>query len=258
MVSDVGQYGTNMDVEGGEEGTRTNAVVVHGNTAYFRPTKVYSYQNIAGEKQWSQLPDNPNVNCGLEIIDGLLTSVGGDNNGPTNVLLSLTGEGERKQWLEIFPPMPTPRYGAACVNTEDGLVVAGGYADGDQSINSVEALCTDRSTKWWRTVYSLPKRQSYLSGVVCGNILYLAGGLEDGKPSQTPFTCNLSDINVLPTRHISHASGDKHGWFEFSQLPVTQATLASFNDRLLAIDGNDDSGNPTMYMMGTLTHGRLL
>ena len=141
--------------------------------------------------------------------------------------------------------MPTPRYGAACVNTEDGLVVAGGYADGDQSINSVEALCTDRSTKWWRTVYSLPKRQSYLSGVVCGNILYLAGGLEDGKPSQTPFTCNLSDINVLPTRHISHASGDKHGWFEFSQLPVTQATLASFNDRLLAIGGNDDSGNPT-------------
>ena len=53
------------------EQMRRGAAVVHGNTAYFRPansTKVYSYQNIAGEKQWSQLPDNPNVNCGLMVF----------------------------------------------------------------------------------------------------------------------------------------------------------------------------------------------
>ena len=60
------------------------AAVVHGNTAYFSPrwfrchyTKVYSYQNILGKEQWSQLPDNPNRWFGLAVIDGLLTSVGG-------------------------------------------------------------------------------------------------------------------------------------------------------------------------------------
>ena len=101
------------------EGMRRGAVVVHGNTVYFSPSvylvvsgtpalqTVYSYQNIHGKEQWSQLPDNPNYWFGLAVIDGLLTSVGG--KGLTNTLLSLTGEGERKQWSQIFPPMPTPR-----------------------------------------------------------------------------------------------------------------------------------------------------
>ena len=78
--------------------------VVHGNTAYFRPggsSAVYSYQNILGKEQWSQLPDNPNYWFGLAVIDGLLTSVGG--GGPTNTLLSLTGEGERKQMVSDLP-----------------------------------------------------------------------------------------------------------------------------------------------------------
>ena len=107
------------------------AAVVHGNTAYFRPASsaiVYSYQDMNGQEQWSQLPDNPNENCSLAVIDGLLTCVGGTNNDPTNTLLSLTGNSERKQWSEIFPPMPTPRQSAACVTTEQALVVAGGHA----------------------------------------------------------------------------------------------------------------------------------
>ena len=109
------------------------AAVVHGNTAYFRSGgsyKVYSYQNILGKEQWSQLPDNPNMNCGLAVIDGLLTSVGGYNNGSINTLLSLTGEGMRKQWSEIFPPMPTRHMSVACITTEQSLVVAGGEGRG--------------------------------------------------------------------------------------------------------------------------------
>ena len=100
------------------------AAVVHRNTAYFAPfnsATVYSYQNILGNKQFSRLPENPHYGFGLPVIDGLLTSVGGYNNildkfndnGPTveytSTLLSLTGEGERKQWSELFLSMPTSR-----------------------------------------------------------------------------------------------------------------------------------------------------
>ncbi|CAI8032246.1 hypothetical protein GBAR_LOCUS18246, partial [Geodia barretti] len=105
------------------------ASVVYGNSAFFAcQHQVYSYQNISGNEQWSQLPDNPNVDFGLAVIDGLLTSVGG--YGPTNTLLSLTGEGEKKEWSEVFPPMPTPRMHVACVTTEQALVVAGGAVKG--------------------------------------------------------------------------------------------------------------------------------
>ena len=80
------------------------AAVVHGNTAYFRPAGLHSVYSYCSEEQWYRLPDNPNGNCGLAIIDGFLTSVGGYNNGCcTNTLLSLTGEGERRQWSEIIP-----------------------------------------------------------------------------------------------------------------------------------------------------------
>ena len=100
------------------------AAVVHRNTAYFAPfnsATVYSYQNILGNKQFSRLPEKPHYGFGLAVIDGLLTSVGGYNNildkfndnGPTveytSTLLSLTGEGERKQWSQLFPSMPTSR-----------------------------------------------------------------------------------------------------------------------------------------------------
>ncbi|CAI8057379.1 hypothetical protein GBAR_LOCUS31268, partial [Geodia barretti] len=51
-------------------------------TAYFIPAisqQVYSYQNIQGKEKWSQLQANPNRNCGLAVVDGVLTSVGGWN-----------------------------------------------------------------------------------------------------------------------------------------------------------------------------------
>ena len=72
-----GQQGKNAP-----ERLHRGAAVVHENTAYFSQCdsgRVYSYQNVQG-RRWSRLPDNPNVNFGLSVIDGLLTSVGGVAN----------------------------------------------------------------------------------------------------------------------------------------------------------------------------------
>ena len=229
------------------------ATVVHGNTAYFRPrgsNKVYSYQNILGKEQWSQLPDNPNMYCGLAVIDGLLTSVGGANNGYTNTLLSLTGEGMRKQWSEIFPPMPTQRQSAACITAEQSLVVAGGYVSGG-FLDIVEVM--NINTKQWTTVSPLPQKQSSLSATVCGDTLYLAGGWIKSfiisVPSKSVFTCSLTDLltssNSLGSKIRQTFSQSGNVWKQISSLPVVQSTLASFNGQLLAIGGSDDSGNPT-------------
>ena len=221
------------------------AAVVHGNTAYFRPadsTKFYSYQNIHGQEQWSQLTDNPNRNFGLAVIDGLLTSVGGFRNGFTNTLLSLAGGGEWKQWFEIFPPMPTPRSLATCVTTKQALVVAGGY-DGSR-LTTVEVM--NISTKQWTTVSPLPQKQSLLSGTVCGDTLYLAGGLSDSTPSKSVFACSLPDLltssHSLGSRILSQR---QNVWKEVSSLPVVRSTLASSNGHLLAIGGVYDSWNHT-------------
>ena len=222
------------------------AAVVHGNTAYFRTgsSRVYSYQNILVNEQWSRLPDNPNDAFSLAVIDGLLTSVGGKNSrGPTNTLLSLTGEGEMKQWSVVFPPMPTPRYGTACITTEKALVGAGGRASDDLAI--VEVM--DINTKQWTIVYPLPQKLQSLSAIVCGDSLYLAGGTTGFSQPKSVFTCSLPDLmqpDTLGSR-IRRTLTRSNVWKEISSLPVTESTLASFGVQLLAIGGRDDSWNPT-------------
>ena len=227
------------------------AAVVHGNTAYFRPggsSRVYSYQNILGNEQWSRLPDNPNKDFSLAVIDGLLTSVGGWTQGwfsvgTTNTLLSLTGEDKRKKWSEVFPPMLTPRYHTPCITTEKALVVAGGIAGGDMA--TVEVM--DINTKQWTTVCPLPQKQHTSSATVCGDSLYLAGGISGGFWSKSVFTCSLPDLwqpETLGSRRRQTLTRS-NVWKEISSLPVTRSTLASFGGHLLAIGGRDDSENPT-------------
>ena len=226
------------------------AAVVYGNTAYFRPagsSRTYSYQNIPGNEQWCRLPDNPNGVFSLAVIDGLLTSVGGwKGRGPTNTLLSHTGEGVRKKWSEVFPPMPTPRYNTTCITTEKALVVAGGDAGGAYgNLTTVEVM--DINPKQWITVCPLPQKQYTLSGIVCGDSLYLAGGLNEYIGSKSVFTCSLPDLwqpETLGSR-IQLTLTRSNVWKEISSLPVTVSTLAAFDGHLLAIGGRDDSRNPT-------------
>ena len=220
------------------------AAVVHGNTAYFRPAashKVYSYQIIGEEEQWSQLPDNDNGHCGLAVVGGLITCVGGYNQSLFNTLLSLIGEGKRKKWSEIFPPMPTKRENPACITTEQALVVAGGYAA--TYLDTVEVM--NINTKQWTTVSPLPQKQTRLSATVCGDTLYLAGPF----PSKSVFTCSIPDLmtsaNTLGSGIRRTFSRSQNVWREISSLPATLSTLVSFSGDLLAIGGKDGSGNPT-------------
>ena len=177
--------------------------------------------------------------CGLAVIDGLLTSVGGENNVCTNTLLSLTGEGMRKQWSEIFPPMPTPRQSVACITTEQSLVVAGGNGSGG-FLDIVEVM--NINTKQWTTVSPLPQTQYLLSGIVCGDTLYLAGGTDIYSYTKSVFTCSLTDLltssNSLGSKIRQTFSQSQNVWKQISSLPVVRSTLASFNGQLLAIGGS--------------------
>ena len=226
------------------ERMRRGIAAVHGSTAYFKPAnsvRVYSYQNIPGNGQWSRLPDNVNQNSSLAVIDGLLTSVGGwKNRSYTNALLSLKGS-ENKQWSEVFPPMPTPRSRTACITTEQALVVAGGDAK-DKDLATVEVM--NINTKLWNPVFPLPQKLSSLSATVCGNSLYVAGGFTRGSGSKSVFTLSADLLKSGPRMRQSLPRPRLNIWKEICSLPVTGSTLASFSGHLLAIGGEDDSRTP--------------
>ena len=229
------------------------AVVVRATTAYLRPGNsrcVLSYQHTpggggGGGEEWGSFPDVPNGSGGLVVVRDLLTNVGGRNNGvPTNALLSLTQEGTRKEWTELFPPMPTRRRSTACVATSQSLVVAGGYGLSNH-LGTVEVLNLD--ARQWVAVASLPQKCSSLSAVVCGDTLYLAGGITENCFSKSVFACSLPDL-VPPASLGSRIPSSywlRSKWQEVCSVSVTRSSLVLFGGDLLAIGGRDDSDNPS-------------
>ena len=180
--------------------------------------------------------------------------MGGCNNDYTNTLLSLAGEGRKKQWSEVFPPMPTPRSCVACITTEQALVVAGGVGN-DGFLDAVDVMGIN--TKQWMTAASpLPQSLSLFTGIACGDTLYLVGGLTETS-SKSAFACSLSDLSQHETldsyrvqtwreipqgisRHVK-----VNVWKEISSLPTSRSTPAVLGGHLLTIGGHDDSGNST-------------
>ena len=222
------------------------AAIVHGNTAYIRPNvskMVYAYQNIGGEERWSLLPVNPNENFGLVVIDGVLTSVGGEKSPCcTNELLSLREIGKSKQWSEILPSMPTRRHSAACVTTKEVLVAIGGSVSQHTRTDIVEVM--DIETKQWTEVSSLLNKYTSLSATICGDELYLAGGTTkflSQSGGNAVFTCSLPDI--LQSKKLESTTHSL--WKEISSLSVTGSTLVTFCGCILAIGGRNDSHQPT-------------
>ena len=236
------------------EGMERGAAVVHRNTVYINSGgshKVYSCQMISEGLLWSTLPNSRYMWFSLAVIDGLLTCVGGRSGGfrglRTNTLHSLTGGGRKRQWSEVFPPMPTARSGTASVTTEQALVVAGGW-DGRENLDTVEVMTI--ATKQWTIAQHLPHPLSLISGTICGDQLYLGGGfIEVVEPSRSVLTCSLTDLlppQSLGGRLRTLSLATKPGvWREIENLPVTESTLTTLGGHLLAIGGMSDSYDPT-------------
>ena len=225
--------------------------MVDGSTVYINPSRscnVYSCTISAQDQQWSSLPNIPCSNSSLAVIDGILTSVGGSQGSKyTNSLLSLTGRGEKRQWSQNFPAMPTPRSETASVTTEQALIVVGGY-NGRKTLDTVEVM--DIYTKQWTTASHLLHPFGVISGTICGDQLYLAGGYVDyGKLSKSVLSCSLTDLlppQSLGARLRTLSLADKTGvWRQARHLPVTLSTLTTLGGHLLAVGGEDDSRKST-------------
>ena len=70
-------------------------------------------------------------NFSIKFVNGLLTAIVGKTvlfspGEPTNKLLSLSGTGSDRTWMEVFPAMPTKHSYTAAICSGKSLIVAGG------------------------------------------------------------------------------------------------------------------------------------
>ena len=217
--------------------------VVDGSKVYFRGSgcRLFSY-NIS-DNSWLQLLDCPFGRCSLAIINGQLTTIGGEPF--TNKLMSLTDE---YKWTEKFPPMPTKRTHVTAVCTGTVLIVIGGIGERG-ALATVEVL--NFETSRWSTAVDLPEPLYYCSASVRGDQLYMLGGDVGDK---SVYTCSVSALLQTCTqrslvrtfrRALSLSSSSSGVWSEFPDLPVSESTCVTFCGQLLAVGGEDSDSKPT-------------
>ena len=208
------------------------AAVVDGKIAYFRiggSSVVHAYDPPT--QQWSTLPECPQVNFSLAVINGLLTAIGGNLSGQaTNTLLSLAGEDRGRKWMEKFPPMPTKRWSTAAVCSVKSLIVAGGTTGtGRYTDNLATVEVMDTETCQWLTASSLPHPFNAASATICGDRLYLLGGYDSKDWTKSLLTCSVPDLLSVPPleeqlkRDLSLT--DQHQvWQVVADVPVYRST----------------------------------
>ena len=218
--------------------------VTNGNEAYFANYggEICSYNSVTN--RWKGLPKCPYQGSSLAIVNGTLTSIGGFEGGiirsPKNQLFSLssdksstTGDG----WTVQFPPMPTRRCNTAAITTEDKLIVAGGESGTTymQRLTTVEVMDT-KAPVVWSTVASLPHPYSSTSAAICGDDLYVLGGLDESKQTTSVLTCSLTEL-LLSSRETTSV------WYRTADSAKYYSTCAAVNGELVAVGGCDEEGD---------------
>ena len=222
---------------------RRGAAVAHGSVGYFSSygsRDVFAYDSEKDD--WSKLPECPQIDFGLAVINNLLTAVGGMTSrlfseDCTNRLVSFNGS----KWVTIFPPMPTKRYVPAVISAQNYLIAAGGLGEEYIHLSTVEVMNTD--TREWYTAASLPECVSYMSATVCGVRLYLLGGY----PTHAVFTCTLDSLlhSCHPPSQTPPHTNEAGVWQRIADVPMEGSTCTTLNGRVLAVGGEDSHDTST-------------
>ena len=218
------------------------AAVSHGKMAYFNSgdsTSVYSYDSQG--QLWQELPDCHSKDSALVMAANKLTTVGGEQHGrPTNSLASLTGEGKDSKWVELFPRMPTARCDLAAVCRGRNVIAAGGSGGGGRILSTVEILDTD--LRQWSSAASLPHPMWAASITVCGDLLYLLGGLDQNDHR----TLSVLTSSITDLLHQQQETANQPAvWRRAADAPYYWSTAVSVGGQLLAICGEDEAREDT-------------
>ena len=227
------------------------AAVAHGSVGYFSSLGSHDVFAYDSEKDdWSKLPECPQRDFGLAVINNLLTAVGGLSSGPfsyTNRLVSFNGS----KWVTIFPPMPTKRDWLAVISAQNYLIAAGGGVGIAETLSTVEVM--NIATREWYTAASLPEPVYRMLATVCGGRLYLLGGGDKiYRLTHAVFTCTLDSLlhSCHPPSQTPPHTNEAGVWQRIAHVPMTYSTCTTLNGRVLAVGGRDSHGTRTadVYM----------
>ena len=145
--------------------------------------------------------------------------------------------------------MPTKHYAASALCTGTALIVAGGIDDKYQKLKAVEVLNTE--TGQWHTAPDLPEPLSHSSLTLCGDLIYILGGLNKYRTStNSVYSCSLNSLLSFPGskslgKHLVTQSSRDSIWNRVADLPVKASTAVTLHGQLLVIGGRESKVKPS-------------
>ena len=216
-----------------------------GETVYVNPSysrDVYAFH--CNTTQWATLPQCPYRGSTLTTINSMLTTVGGRDTTSGYMTTNKVITHCDHKWVELYPPMPTGRYGAAVLSTTTHVALMGGL-NGCNLLAITEVM--DIQTKQWSTASPLPYEIYWASTTLCGEILYLMGGVTNSN-EYSVLSCRFSDLvqSTQSTRPStrkwpwsSTIATHSKVWHNSPDLPVRYSTCVTVQGKVLAIGGID-------------------
>lgn len=224
------------------------SAVIHDNKVYFAGylNEMVFYDTTTNH--WNELPDCPYKGSSLAVVGGLVTTIGGYNQHtiPTNMLLRLIKIRSSSTWEEHFSPMPTKRYGTMAITTIQHLIVAGGESGISHHVNTVEVM--DIQTLVWWTVASLPHPYTGASGTICGDRIFMLGGMDEKGYTTSVLTCVVGEL--LQSSWLSPV------WHRIADVSFYRSTCATVNGELLVVGGvtQSQTKTPTIHKYNPATN----
>ena len=222
---------------------------------------------VARKKRiWSTLPEAPNYNAPVTVINGLITLVGGRDAETTNITNVLSSwHEEKRQWEPSNPPqMRTKRLESGVCHYDNLLLVVGGIVDNKKPKPVNTADVYNFRSKNWSTPEELVLPISQLRSpqvAVFKEYVYVIGGAitypappEHGDAQYNPeaWRARWSDVKEAVNdaeakeRHTSKAAvpqsfkGVQSVWENITNPPARRPTVVSCEDSLMLVGGVKD------------------
>ena len=195
-------------------------------------SNIYTYDPTMDT--WETL-QSPTRYSALTTYHNKLRLVGGveASTHQTTNQLWVFEEGEQT-WTQPLPPMPTRRWGASAVSTQDHLIVAGGHSS--RHLNTVDTVEVFDGLQWV-TADPLPKSCRNMKSTIHDGHYYLMGG--DGQGTSVFYT-SLQSLVDKATQHppTSPTNTDQPSvWKTLPNTPHQCSSTTIFGGALVAVGG---------------------
>lgn len=175
----------------------------HDGTVYFAcKCSVFAYNTTA--PGWKELPNSPQPNGALVMINEFPTMIGGEKNGKVvNSLVSLMGDTRECKWVESCPNMPTARVYSSAIVCNDHVIVAGGSSSTkleENIIATVEVMEIGEFKCMWFSVSNLCTPLADACPVLHQGQLMLIGGTDCFGNTTTNLKCTIRELLDTKTK----------------------------------------------------------